>query len=68
MTDEDRQALIQRFEEVGFMTFRQVEDREIFDVIVEYVRANSIPTYTDIDRAEGTITVSIRPLGPFEMG
>lgn len=68
MTDEDRQALIQQFEEVGVMTFRQGEDKESFDVIVEYIRSRSVPTYTDIDKTAGTVTISIRPLGPFEAG
>ena len=67
MSDEEREALVQEFEEIGTMEFRQVEDLERFNVIVDYVRARSIPTYTDIDRAEGTITISIRPLGPYEV-
>ena len=67
MKDQDREDLIQQFEELGVMTFRMVEDREEFDVVMEYVRTQSVPTYTAIDKTERTITISIRPLGPFEM-
>jgi hypothetical protein len=66
MKDEDRKALIQQFEEIGVMTFRLVDDRENFDTIMEYVRKHAIPTYTDIDKTAGTITVSVRPLGTLE--
>ena len=67
MNDEDREHLIQQFEDVGVMTFRLDEDREGFGVITEYVRTHSIPTYTNIDKTEGTITISVRPLGSLEM-
>jgi hypothetical protein len=68
MTDEDRAALIREFEEIGVMTFRPGEDREMFDVIIDYIRGRSVPTYTDIDKTDGRVTISIRPLGPFEAG
>jgi len=68
ISDEERLALIQNFEECGFATFRLGIDREAFDVLIDYVRRNQVPTLTDIDEKAGTVTVTRRPFGSLEFG
>lgn len=67
-TEEERLSLIQDFEECGFATFRLGRDREAFDVLIDYVRRNKVPTLTDIDEKAGTVTVTRRPFGSLEFG
>lgn len=68
LTDEDKRALIDAFESNGFATFILGVEREGFDVIVDYVRRNKVPTLTDVDHSTGTVTITKRPFGSLEFG
>jgi hypothetical protein len=68
LTDEDKRALIDAFEADGFATFILGVEREGFDVIIDYVRRNKVPTLTDVDHSTGTVTITKRPFGSLEFG
>ncbi len=68
LTDEEKQALIDAFEAEGFATFILGVEKQGFDALMDYVRRNAIPTLTDVDKTEGTVTITKRPLGSLEFG
>ncbi len=67
-TEEEKQALIDAFEANGFATFILGVEKQGFDTLMDYVRRNAVPTLTDVDKTEGTVTVTKRPLGSLEFG
>lgn len=67
LSEEDIKALIEEFESMGFMTFRADEDEAQYDALMKYIRHNLIPTFTDVDEAERTITITKRPMGSLEL-
>jgi hypothetical protein len=68
LSEDERRALIEEFEANAFATFRLGEDRDAFDTLIDYIRKNQIATYTDVDKAAGTVTVTKRPFGSLELG
>ncbi len=67
LSAEARDKLICDFEGCGFAVFRIEEDRAAFDTLTQYIRENSIATYTQVDREEGIVTLTKRPLGSLEL-
>jgi hypothetical protein len=65
-TEEEFHALIDEFENLGFLTFEIGADEAIYFRFLDYIRENLIPTYTNVDRAEGTVTITKRPPGSLE--
>jgi len=68
LSEEEKLALIEAFEANGFATFILGVEREGFDAVMQYIRENSIPTLTDVDRDTGTVTLTKRPFGSLEFG
>ena len=68
LSPEERTELIEDFLANGFATFRLGIDIAEFDALTDYIRHNQIATYTDIDRAGGTVTLTRRPFGSMEFG
>lgn len=66
VSKEQRDTLVDEFETYGFATFVIGDEAALYEVLMDYVRKNSVFTYTSIDEAEGTITVTKRPLGSLE--
>lgn len=68
LTEVEKQALIEAFEANGYATFILGVERKAFDAVMQYIRENSVPTLTDVDRDTGTVTLTKRPFGSLEFG
>ena len=64
---EDREEMITDFEQIGVVVFRVGIDEARFHTLIHYVGENHIPTFTDVDRKAGTVTVTKRPFGSLEL-
>lgn len=64
---EEREMMITDFEQMGSAVFRVGIDEARFHTLIHYVGENHIPTFTDVDREAGTVTVMKRPFGSLEL-
>lgn len=57
---------IANFEAMGSAIFNVETDADIYEALLDYIRRNGIATYTDVDEANGIITITKRPMGSLE--
>lgn len=67
LSDEQRTEMIDEFEATGIAVFRFGVDRVAFETLNQYIAENNIPTFTELDRTEGTVSINRRPFGTLEM-
>ncbi len=67
LSDIERSEMISEFEATGIAVFRFGVDRVAFEELTQYIAENNIPTFTEVDRTEGTVSVNKRPFGSLEM-
>lgn len=67
LTEAQRAEMISEFEATGIAVFRFGADRVAFETLNRYIAENNIPTFTEVDRTEGTVSINKRPFGSLEM-
>jgi len=59
--------VIENFEAMGSAVFNVETDAAAFEALNEYIRRNAIPTLTDVDKENGIVTITKRPVGSLEV-